>query len=127
LTEIKTILLVDDDPEDQEIFEEVINEITESTNCICVDTAEDALRTLTNTPQKPDFIFLDLNLPLMTGFECLNLIKEHHDLRNIPVIIYSTSSRESDKQKAKELGAIDYLSKASTFSELKRMLANVIN
>jgi len=126
VTNTKTILLVDDDQEDQEIFVDVINKINESLNCVCVDTAEDALRTLENTPQKPDYIFLDLNLPFMDGFTCLHAIKKIYELQNIPVIIYSTSSRESDKQKAKELGALNYLSKPNTFSELKLMLSNVI-
>lgn len=127
MAEIKTILLVDDDFEDQEIFEDVINELNKLVKCICVDTAEDALQTLKNTPKKPDIIFLDLNLPFMNGFDCLSQIKRQHDLQNIPVIVYSTSSRETDRQKAIELGANDYLIKANTFSELKRMLANVID
>ncbi|MDB5250024.1 MAG: response regulator [Segetibacter sp.] len=126
-TKNKTVLLVDDDHEDQEIFEDVVNQIDRSVNCVFVDTAEDALEKLSTADLKPDYIFLDLNLPFMTGFDCLYIIKKNDRLQDIPVIIYSTSTRESDKQKAKELGASNYLSKASTFSEIKSMLANVIN
>jgi len=125
-TGIKTVLLVDDDIEDQEIFEIVLNEIKQPVNCVCVKTAEDALATLSKeTDEKPDYIFLDLNLPLMSGFECLNALKHNEELHDIPVIIYSTSSRKTDQQKAKELGAVDYFIKPNTFSELKTMLENV--
>src|SRR3954464_10206706 len=96
-----SIMLVDDDEDDQLIFTSVINEINSSIDCRCVDNAINGLKTLhVNNNYKPDCIFLDLNLPLMHGFEFLKSIKTSSDLNTIPVIIYSTSSREADKIKA---------------------------
>jgi CheY-like chemotaxis protein len=127
MNDIKKILLVDDDQEDQEIFEVVLSEIDDMVNFICAGTAEAALNTLKNSAEKPDYIFLDLNLPLMNGFECLDVIKSNDRLQNIPVVIYSTSSRDTDIEKAKALGAAEYITKPNTFSELKIRLQTVLS
>jgi CheY-like chemotaxis protein len=113
------ILLVDDDPDDQMIFSSALNEINASIICECVDNAEIGLTCLKSEKFKPDFIFLDLNLPLMSGFEFLEAVKGIDPINIIPVVIFSTSSRETDKEKASELGAVDFISKPNTFAELK--------
>lgn len=119
----KNILIVDDDTEDQEILGIVIHDIDEMIECRCVKTGEDALQTLSQIRDlQPGYIFLDLNLPFMSGFECLDAIKKNKLLQDIPVIIYSTSTRESDKQKAKELGAVSYISKPNSVMELRNVL-----
>jgi DNA-binding response OmpR family regulator len=122
-----TILLVDDDKDDQVIFTTVINEIDNNIEVEGFDNAEQALKTLeTRDKTKPDCIFLDLNLPYMHGFDFLHLLKTSHHLNNIPVIIYSTSTREADKIKAKELGAANFLSKPTSFIELKTKLTGLL-
>jgi CheY-like chemotaxis protein len=120
-------MLVDDDEDDQMIFANVINEIDTNINCRCFANALNSLKTLhTDNNDKPDCIFLDLNLPLMHGFEFLEIIKTSKELNDIPVIIYSTSSREADKIKAKELGASNFLSKPSSFTDLKDKVTNLL-
>jgi CheY-like chemotaxis protein len=122
-----TILLVDDDKDDHLIFTTVVNDIDSDIEVKCFDDAEQTLETLeTSNGDKPDCIFLDLNLPFMHGFEFLQLIKTSNQLNNIPVIIYSTSSREADKIKAKELGAQSFLSKPTSFIELKNKLTGLL-
>ena len=121
-------MLVDDDEDDQMIFASVVNDIDTKIDCRCYGNAFSSLKTLqTNDNNKPDCIFLDLNLPLMHGFEFLQLIKTNEDLHNIPVIIYSTSSREADKIKAKELGAFNYLSKQTSLGELKDKVTHLLS
>lgn len=121
------IMLVDDDEDDQEIFTTVISEISSKIDCKCFDNAFNTLETLQrDRNSKPDCIFLDLNLPLMHGFEFLQTIKTVEDLSDIPVIIYSTSSRESDKVKARELGASNFLSKQTSFDDLKNKVNLVL-
>ncbi len=123
---MKSIFLIDDDLEDQEILELVLKDIDPSINCVFVNTAEEALKILLNkTSQKPDLIFLDLNLPFMSGHELLSIIKNQDNLQDIPVIILSTSSREDDKKKSKELGAEHYITKPNTLAILKRLLQEV--
>lgn len=120
-------MLVDDDEDDQMIFASVINEIDANINFKSFGNALNSLQTLeTNNTDKPDCIFLDLNLPLMHGFEFLEIIKKSKELNDIPVIIYSTSSREADKIKAKELGALNFLSKPASFNELKNKVTNFL-
>ncbi|MCW3079906.1 MAG: response regulator [Segetibacter sp.] len=120
-------MLVDDDEDDRLIFTSVISEIDATIDCICFSTALNSLKTLqTKDTGKPDCIFLDLNLPLMHGFEFLKIIKTSKDLHDIPVIIYSTSSREADKIKAKELGASNFLSKPSSMRDLKEKVTELL-
>ena len=75
----------------------------------------------------PDFIFLDINTPKMTGLECLEEIKKYPVLKNIPIIIYTTSVRGEDKEKAQRLGAFSYIVKPSSISELKGYLKHLLS
>ena len=61
----------------------------------------------------PDLILLDMLMPKMTGIETLVVLKQDEQTRNIPVVILSNSSIESDVQKARALGAVGYLVKAA--------------
>ena len=76
--------------------------------------AEDGLKKIAS--QKPDLVLLDLVLPGMNGFETLQKIKSNPDkeISGIPVIILSNLGQETDIKKGQELGAVDYLIKAST-------------
>ncbi len=62
--------------------------------------------------EKPDLVLLDLIMPVKSGFEVLEDLKNDNELKNIPVIILSNLGQESDIEKGKELGAVDYLIKA---------------
>ncbi len=62
--------------------------------------------------EKPDLILLDLILPGMDGFEVLSKLKENPDTANIPVIVLSNLSQESEIKRALDLGATDFLIKA---------------
>jgi two-component system response regulator len=73
----------------------------------------------------PDLILLDLNLPKRDGREILKIIKEDARLREIPVVIVSTSDREEDIAYAFETGAVGYISKSSGFDKYNEQLANV--
>lgn len=120
-------MLLDDDEDDRMIFSNVVNEIDSNINCRCFADPLKSLQTLqTNDQGKPDCIFLDLNLPRMHGFEFLQIIKASKELNDIPVIIYSTSSREMDKIKAIELGAISFLSKPDSFTDLKIKVTDLL-
>lgn len=63
---------------------------------------------------QPKIIILDLMLPGKTGFEILQELKTDNGLKDIPVVIFSNKSSETEKGKAKELGAVDYFVKAMT-------------
>ena len=61
---------------------------------------------------KPDLILLDLIMPQKTGFQVLEELKQDEELKTVPVIILSNLGQESDIEKAKSLGAVDYLVKS---------------
>ena len=77
---------------------------------VAVDGNE-ALTKLTET--KPDLIFLDLLLPNVDGFEVLTKIKQDETTKNIPVIVFSNLGQAEDIEKAKKLGADDFMVKAN--------------
>lgn len=118
----KNILQVDDDTDDCELFMEALQ---------CVSTAKltsindplDAMQKLIEMEITPDVIFLDLNMPTMSGMEFLAEIKKNEALKNIPIIIFTTSQLQDIKSEAKNQGACDFISKPSDFNELKTILS----
>src|SRR6188768_3284882 len=98
---MSTFLLVDDDLDDQEVFKEALNEISPSIVLRTALNGEDGLAILESELNPlPDYIFLDLNMPRMSGHQCLSLIKSNARLKDLRVIIYTTSYREKDKNTA---------------------------
>lgn len=73
----------------------------------------------------PDIILLDLNLPKRDGREVLKVIKGEPFLKNIPVIVVSTSDREEDISYAFSMGAIAYISKSSGFDAFNEQIAGI--
>jgi CheY-like chemotaxis protein len=67
---------------------------------------------------RPDLILLDLNLPKKDGFEVLRSLKASESLRSIPVIVFTTSSRASDRDDSLALGAQEYIVKPPTLNAL---------
>ncbi len=67
---------------------------------------------------RPDLILLDVNLPLMDGFDTLDAIRRDPELRGFPVVIFSGSDREEDVVRAYRGGAASYLRKSKSFDDL---------
>ena len=120
-----TILNVDDDLEDIEIFCEAVREIDPSILCLVAKSAEEALQILTSEIELPEYIFLDINMPKIDGNACLREIKKDRRLSNIPVIMYSTYSRKADLETYKSLDA-GFLVKQNSFYELITELKKVL-
>jgi CheY-like chemotaxis protein len=121
------ILLIDDDHEDQEIFQTALSVVSNSIEFMSFSNAREALSKLNTNELVPDVIFLDLNMPVMSGQEFLMKIKNIDHLKQIPVIIFSTSSNPSTIAISKELGAIDFITKPNRFDELVTILKPLIN
>ncbi len=120
--------IVDDDPDDQELFIEALLGIDKTCRCVTAFDGEEALQKLFKEMlQLPDFIFLDLNMPRMNGKQFLTEIKNHKDIQHIPVIIYSTSSEKNDILETTRLGASFFLQKPNRFDELSNALSNIIS
>ena len=122
-----TILLIDDDPDDQLIFTDLLDELETTVQCKTVNNGAEAMAYLETAPRLPSFIFLDLNMPRMSGFQCLTKIKEDERFKHIPVLIYTTSNNPLDEEYAKELGADLFITKTSNFKLLKENLRSVLD
>lgn len=118
----KMILLADDDLDDAEMFCEALAEIDESIVCHCSENGSGVLNALKNQDIIPEVVFLDLNMPIMNGWECLKQLKQEERYKDIPVIMISTSSHRNDMDTAANLGAVCYFVKPNNFSDLKQVL-----
>jgi CheY-like chemotaxis protein len=122
----KILFLIDDDPDDKEIFQEALKQIDEEIICYTASDGEDALTKLRDALLLPDVVFLDLNMPVMNGKDCLRELKKDKDLRHIPVIVYSTSSVEREKSNCLSLGATHFISKPPQFAVLVNKLTETL-
>ncbi|MEO6168554.1 MAG: response regulator [Chitinophagales bacterium] len=120
------LLLADDDPDDCSLFQDALAELSIERPLIIVHNGEELMVHLYNSNQFPDIIFLDLNMPGKNGFECLKEIKMDRTLREIPVIIISTSSEQNVIDQLYSSGAQFYIRKPNEFSHLKNLIANAI-
>ena len=118
------IILADDDPDDCFIFSTMSREL-ENVHTTCLGDCNSLLHFLEiNNP--PDLIFLDLNMPILSGQDCLKRIKEHTNWKKIPVVIYSTASRKEIVAQCKELGADLYIVKPNNTDNLKNAISFAI-
>jgi CheY-like chemotaxis protein len=121
------IFLVDDDLEDREIFIGALRHIDNSIQCRWAPNGEEAINILmSDLPLKPNLIFLDVNMPRLTGQQVLTKIKNTKELKDIKVIMYSTFFSENDVQKMKNSGASGFLSKPTQFTKLVEALTFIL-
>lgn len=123
---VSQILIVDDDEEDRELFIDVVSRIAPSVTCREACDGEDALALLTGTSLLPDLIFLDLNMPRIGGIEFLKQVKKDARLKDIPVVIYTTSKRTEAKREALRLGAVYFISKPYQLSDREKEISFVL-
>ena len=123
----KRFLVIDDDTDDRELFTEALASVDPVIVCDqATDGAEALKRLTTKAIDQPDIIFLDINMPVMNGWQFLTRLKEDDVYKHIPVIVYSTSSTQKDKRIADDLGALCFITKPHAFVKLKHMLGIVV-
>jgi CheY-like chemotaxis protein len=126
MTKALSFLLVDDDSDDTSLFKEVLGEVNSSIIFHSAEDGQQAIQFLkSETSKLPDVIFLDLNMPRMSGKECLTQIKNDEKLHKIPVIMYTTSSQSKDIEETMQKGAICFITKPTNIKELKNILASI--
>ena len=122
----KNIFHIDNDPDDTEFF---FVAALEACSTVSVDVFFDARRALEKLSEIsiiPDAIFLDLNMPIMDGFQFLREIKSLSALQSIPVIILSTSSQQETVDAAKKMGAQGFITKPSDYYQLVDILKSYL-
>ncbi len=128
------ILLADDDYEDRVFFEKALNEIPIPITHHCVKNGELLMKYLyTNKGPLPDVLFLDLSMPLKTGFECLAEIKESDKLKELNVVMLTASFTRSDDLEdmlistLTGMGAIHYIRKTSNMEQFKAVIQQTLD
>lgn len=120
------ILMADDDADDQLLARDALRQGVPGAEIRFVADGEELLDYLLHrhryqapgSSPRPRVILLDLNLPRKDGREVLQEIKQHPDLRNIPVVVFTTSTSETDVRRTYELGASSFITKPARFDAL---------
>lgn len=124
---IYEILLADDDKDDCLMFKDALDELSLAFMLTVVHNGQQLMDLLNKEGLKlPDILFLDLNMPRKTGFECLTEIKKNKRLSSLPVIIISTSFEQDIIQLLYKTGAQHYIRKPNDFSALRTVIAHAI-
>lgn len=124
----KRVLLIDDDEDDCDIFNSAINELESGIDFFYDCDSEKALKRLSSDQHPvPDILFLDWNMPKITGMQCLTAIRKLPVFDTVPVIIYTTSKAPKDREEAGRLGATYFISKPASFNELKELLQHIFS
>lgn len=118
------ILLADDDQDHSRLFRHILHKIDSSLKLSWVKDGDELIKFLRSNTV--DLVFLDLKMPCKTGHECLEEIKNDTGLRDIPVIIYSSSSQMTDIQKSFKNNADIYMVKPFSSDHLKKALLSVL-
>ncbi len=124
---VKSIMLIDDDFDDAELFAEALSETANNIEFTHFDDGRTAVETLARSSRLPDLLFLDINLPSFSGWQCLTEIKKHDSLNDLYVIMYTTSTVEREKEIAKDLGASGFITKPQSYVELKKILKGILS
>lgn len=122
------IFLVDDDADDRTLFEEAFDNVRAlSTDLRIFEDGVSLLEYLRHPENDlPHIIFLDLNMPMKSGVDCLKEIRQDRRLKDVSVAIYSTSNSARDIEDTFSGGANVYIHKPSSFDTLKKTLAHVL-
>ncbi len=121
------IMLADDDQDDRDFFSEAFDDLKIKTRLNLFNDGQQLMNYLLNTDcDLPHILFLDLNMPIKSGIECLLEIKKEEHLKDIAIAIYSTSASEEDIEETFINGANIYIRKPNDFKVLKKVLSDIV-
>jgi CheY-like chemotaxis protein len=121
------IAVVEDDADDREFITSALRKYSDNLRISVFRSGSDFMHELNSHVCVPDLIVTDLRMPLMSGFEVINEVKQNMETRTIPVVVLSTSGNEEDINKAKKLGASGYYIKPFSIEEYFEITSNIIS
>jgi CheY-like chemotaxis protein len=122
------LLLADDDVDDCIFFKEALEELPVSTKLTTLNDGVQLMQLLSEKEETlPDALYLDLNMPRKNGFDCLIEIRQNQKLKQLPVLMFSTSFDIETVNLLHEHGAQYYICKPAEFFNLKKILLKSIN
>lgn len=121
------ILLADDDQDDCLFFREALSELPLAVHLTTVYDGEELLQLLNKQGEPlPDVLFLDLNMPRKSGYECLAEIKRDQTLKQLPVVILSTSFEKEMADLLHQIGAHYCIRKPASITQLKQVIQQAL-
>ena len=108
------VLIIDDDEDDRFFMEQALKTDSLNTQVYLAPSGQQALDWLHSAHFLPDVILLDLNMPSMNGFEVLGHLKQSALYESVPVVILTTSDATADQERARQLGATQFITKPTT-------------
>jgi CheY-like chemotaxis protein len=124
--ELINIFYTDDDKDDIAIFRDAVTEAGNEINLVTHFDGGALMHLLKNPPPSPAMVFLDWNMPGKNGDEVLSEIRATESLREIPVLIFSTSSSDDNIEAARRLGANMYITKPNSFKEIVKIIRHCL-
>ena len=121
------IILADDDIDDCHFFKTALETLPLATSLTIVNDGEELISYLLNNVDKlPHVLFLDINMPRKNGFECLYEIKHHDKLKDLPVVMFSTSNAQDQINILFKTGADLYIRKPGNFTQLVQVIHHAL-
>lgn len=119
MSDVKTVLIVEDDAEDVNLLTDALEEIDPALELLVAYNGLEALTILDKLTAPPRLIILDINLPKMNGINCLAEIKKDKRYSDIPVILFSSTFLHYSQDTLKQLGALHCIKKPNNYGELR--------
>ncbi|MEP7168524.1 MAG: response regulator [Bacteroidota bacterium] len=125
MNSLKSIFLVEDDKDDQFFFTQALSKIANANLFAIANNGKEAIDKLESSTTLPDIIFMDINMPLMNGIECLAEITKTIKTQHIPVVMLTTDT--GSMEVAHQMGAKAFIKKPSNGKILREKLEQMIN
>jgi len=122
----RIVMLADDDSDDTEMFFEAVEIAAPEVTCYSAVNGSALLKKIDALDKLPEIIFLDMNMPIMNGRQCLEVLKADTRYQKIPVVMISTSSHKGDVDTCLKAGALCYLVKPSDFTILIKLVKEIL-
>lgn len=116
------VIVVDDDEDDRFIIQQAFKQQSHEYLLQALASGQELFWVLDQSITLPALLLLDLNMPLMDGFEVLARLRTHSSYSSIPIVILTTSEADVDRQRAQNLGANNFMTKPPTLDELTKVV-----
>jgi CheY-like chemotaxis protein len=120
------ILYAEDDFDDFESIKEALGQLSDQHQLVHAKNGQEAVSFIENSVTLPSLVVLDLNMPVMNGKEVLQWIKDKDDFKNIPTMIFTTSSREEDVKLCQKHGCT-FFRKPTLYRDLLHVAQTMLN
>ena len=125
MNDMKSVLLVEDDIDDQMAFTQCIDKIQNASVFAVASNGQEALDKLENAIALPDIIFMDINMPCMNGLECLSALLKNPRTKHISIVMLSTDTTQESLTQI--IGAKAFIKKPDDWQTLQVKIEQMVN